>query len=689
MKFAEHLTAHITPEWRKQYIHYEDMKQILYQAMEQAPSAEVVEPEVIARYYAKFDEQFFTYCDKELAMINTFYSEKFAEATRKYAALKSELAVSKNNNGQGGEKANKLGRTLKRSNKQPVMKISDLKLAFSEFYLSLILLQNYQNLNFTGFRKILKKHDKLIQTTAGAKWRTEHVEQAHFYTNKDIDKLLSETEATVTHELEGGDRQKAMKRLRVPPLGERKSDLTTLKVGFFTGAFVCLFVTMVVSAIFHNSQENNWRIIVRLYRGPMLIALFLFFMGLNVQGWRKSGVNHVLIFELDPRHHLTEQHLLELASVLGVLWTLSVLAFLYSKFLGIPPYVNPLALAVTMVLFLLNPTRTFVHEARFWFLRKLGRALCAPFFFVGFADFWLADQLNSLVPVLLDFQYMICFYATNEGNWYTATDYNKCVDKTWFIRPVVACLPAYLRFAQCLRRYRDTKEKFPHLANAGKYTTTFFVVIFSTLYHTYEADGVDKNSNYPFFYTWIVFSFISSIYAYIWDMKMDWGLFDSNAGDNRLLREEIVYSHVAYYYFGIIEDFVLRFGWAFSLSLTEMGYIHGDLMLSILAPLEVFRRFVWNFFRLENEHLNNCGKFRAVRDISIAPMDASDQAAILKMMDEPDGVVNRRVRKKTVSSQPVAAGSSITQKDPVVRFQNVKISSAAESIGEESGTERD
>jgi SPX domain protein involved in polyphosphate accumulation len=37
----------------------------------------------------------------------------------------------------------------------------DLKLGFSEFYLSLILLQNYQTLNFTGFRKILKKHDKV------------------------------------------------------------------------------------------------------------------------------------------------------------------------------------------------------------------------------------------------------------------------------------------------------------------------------------------------------------------------------------------------------------------------------------------------------------------------------------------------------------------------------------------------
>jgi xenotropic and polytropic retrovirus receptor 1 len=64
-------------------------------------------------------------------------------------------------------------------------------------------------------------------------------------------------------------------------------------------------------------------------------------------------------------------------------------------------------------------------------------------------------------------------------------------------------------------------------------------------------------------------------------------------------------------------------------------------MTSIVAPLEVFRRFVWNFFRLENEHLNNCGKFRAVRDISIAPIDSSDHTTILRMMDEPDGVINR------------------------------------------------
>lgn len=44
-----------------------------------------------------------------------------------------------------------------------------------------------------------------------------------------------------------------------------------------------------------------------------------------------------------------------------------------------------------------------------------------------------------------------------------------------------------------------------------------------------------------------------------------------------------------FYYFAIIEDFVLRFIWIASFVLVECGYISGDLMTSIIAPLEVFR----------------------------------------------------------------------------------------------------
>ncbi|CAG7822159.1 unnamed protein product [Allacma fusca] len=651
MKFAEHLLAHITPEWRKQYIQYEEMKALLYAAVEQAPSMDH-EPELATQYFAQFNEQFFHYCVKELIKINNFFNEKLSEATRKAVNLKSDLdylraSERKDRHGilKGIQKRKDKAVVFFGGKKEPIRKMADLKLAYSEYYLSLILLQNYQNLNYTGFRKILKKHDKLLNQGTGAIWRENHVEMAQFHTNKEIDKLISDTETTFTVELEAGNRPKAMKRLRVPPLGHQQSPWTTFKVGLFSGAFMVLIVAVVLSAIFHQGTRDDWRIVFRLYRGPLLLVLFIFLMGVNVYGWRSSGVNHVLIFELDPRNHLSEQHLMEMAAIFGVVWTLSVLSFLYSNALSIPPYANPLALVIILVCFMINPTKTFRHEARFWVLSVLGHIIAAPFVKVAFADFWLADQLNSLVPVLLDFQYLICFYVTSKGDFTSAgNNAGRCVENTWF-RPVVACLPAWFRFMQCLRRYRDSREPFPHLINAGKYSTTFFVILFSTLSIYYKEHSSDGDIN-VFFYLWIAALVISSCYAYIWDIKMDWGLFDQNAGDNTFLREEIVYSSPSYYYFAVVEDFILRFGWVLSISLTEMGYIHGDLMVSILAPLEVFRRFVWNFFRLENEHLNNCGQFRAVRDISIVPMSSTDTGKVLNVMDEPNGVINRRGKRK-------------------------------------------
>lgn len=389
---------------------------MLYLTVEEAPAADNVEEEILKRHFANFDESFFHYCDEELKKINTFYSEKLAEATRKFATLSSEL---KNLLEMSQQKfKSKTSHSLTRKD-LPHRKVQELKLGFSEFYLSLILLQNYQNLNHTGFRKILKKHDKLLRVDHGAKWRQEHVETSHFFINKDIDKLIHETENLVTEKLEGGDRTRAMKRLRVPPLGEAQSPWTTFKVGLFSGSFVVLFIAVILSAIFHESSSENLKIAFRLYRGPLLIIQFIFLMGVNVYGWRSSGVNHVLIFELDPRNHLSEQHLMELAAIFGVVWTLSILSFLYSSTLSIPPYVNPISLCCIMGIFLLNPFKVFRHEARFWLLRITGRLISAPFFHVGFADFWLADQLNSLVAALLDFEFLICFYITN-GNWLEA-----------------------------------------------------------------------------------------------------------------------------------------------------------------------------------------------------------------------------------------------------------------------------
>ena len=116
-------------------------------------------------------------------------------------------------------------------------------------------------------------------------------------------------------------------------------------------------------------------------------------------------------------------------------------------------------------------------------------------------------------------------------NWNIAHDPDRCVETSNPIRPFVICLPAWWRFWQCIRRYRDSKEAFPHLVNAAKYSTTFVVVLFGWL-NGYFADP-DGGGHSLLFYAWILSSVVSSLYAYTWDIKMDWGLLDKNAGDNR------------------------------------------------------------------------------------------------------------------------------------------------------------
>ena len=64
------------------------------------------------------------------------------------------------------------------------------------------------------------------------------------------------------------------------------------------------------------------------------------------------------------------------------------------------------------------------------------------------------------------------------------------------------------------------------------------------------------------------------------------------------------------YYLAIVNDVVLRFGWVAKLSLE--GVIDSNLRQLIFGAVEIMRRGFWNIFRMENEQVNNCGKFRCV-----------------------------------------------------------------------------
>lgn len=277
------------------------------------------------------------------------------------------------------------------------------------------------------------------------------------------------------------------------------------------------------------------------------------------------------------------------------------------------------------------------------------------------------------------------------------------------IRTVVAALPAWFRCAQCLRRWHDENWLTLHLANAAKYGCMVTVVILSSVSQfnksTFEFDTMRI--------IWIIAAIFTSSLTAFWDTFYDFGLFhtyDKDDSENEnlsqvvgrgpvagsissrefekefyadkkkkrknypFLRKELVYPPWVYY-FALVENWILRFGWIITISLTEFSNIETGLAVSLLAPLEMFRRFVWNCIRLENEQLNNCGLFRAVRDIPIevvAPIDESHLDKVIMMMDSRDGpsMRNRLMKRRTLRPdrvsfmvlQPPDSNHSITRR---------------------------
>lgn len=63
---------------------------------------------------------------------------------------------------------------------------------------------------------------------------------------------------------------------------------------------------------------------------------------------------------------------------------------------------------------------------------------------------------------------------------------------------------------------------------------------------------------------------------------------------------------------------LLRLAWMQTvLDFHEGPWLHRSMTVFVVACLEIIRRGIWNFFRLENEHLNNVGKFRAFKSVPL------------------------------------------------------------------------
>jgi hypothetical protein len=68
------------------------------------------------------------------------------------------------------------------------------------------------------------------------------------------------------------------------------------------------------------------------------------------------------------------------------------------------------------------------------------------------------------------------------------------------------------------------------------------------------------------------------------------------------------------YYVIIAVDLVLRFAWVLTLVPPHSGatFALPQYMTAVSMMLELFRRTIWGFLRLENEHRNNTSGYRRV-----------------------------------------------------------------------------
>lgn len=342
----------------------------------------------------------------------------------------------------------------------------------------------------------------------------------------------------------------------------------------------------------------------------MIPLLLLFLFAVNTLAYSRVQINYPFIFEFDPRDYLTPYQLMELALLATTLVCFSLYLSVGFNFLPfIPSYWYPAILAIILVIMAFWPFDQLQRSARWWMLRTLARILV---FNIGvgrveFRDFFITDELTSITYTFTSVQAFFCAYI---AHWENLGDTCPLGATYWIALPT--SFPSLWRLSQCLLRWRETANAWPHGANALKYILSLSVIWFASWS---KISGLVAAR-----VLWIVAATCSACYSYFWDVYYDWGLWRIRTFGEKhfLLRKELRYAPIAVYYIAMVLNAFLRINWIFLISPSYWGIlIDGRILALLFAVLEVYRRFQWNFFRMENEHLNNCGMYRAVLDIPL------------------------------------------------------------------------
>ncbi|KAF9677260.1 hypothetical protein SADUNF_Sadunf08G0089400 [Salix dunnii] len=465
-----------------------------------------------------------------------------------------------------------------------------IKGAFIELYKGLRYLETYRNLNMLAFIKILKKFDKVTEKQVLPIY-LKVVESSYFNSSDKVMNLADEVEDLFIKHFAGEDRRKARKYLK--PHQHKESHSVTFFIGLFTGSFIALLVGYVMMARITgmyrrhpdtaymetvyplpSSNELKYRDVFLICTSSMTVVVGIMFI-------------HLLL--------LMKGHS-------------------YSQVQAIPGL-----LLLSFLLLLVCPFNFCYRSSRYSFLRVIKNIILSPLYKVVMLDFFMADQLCSQVPMLRNLEYVACYYLTGS---YKTQDYGYCMRTEHYrdLAYAVSFLPYYWRAMQCARRWFDEGQT-KHLINLGKYVSAMLAAGAKVAY--------EKEKSVGWLCLVVVISSAATIYQLYWDFVNDWGLLQMNS-KNPWLRNELVLRRKFIYYFSMGLNLILRLAWLQTVIHSNFEHVDYRVIGLFLASLEVIRRGQWNFYRLENEHLNNAGKYRAVKTVPL-PFHEEGAAIDIKM----------------------------------------------------------
>lgn len=519
----------------------------------------------------------------------------------------------------------------KSSDFEYILRESDsIKRALTDLHRSTMLLNNYAVMNFTGFIKIIKKHDKSFKSRKGR--------FKNFLKKAESDSIEGELSEQLGNRMEklfadwfcdGNIREARAKML--PKRGDGlQMDWSQLRLGYRLGMCAVLTLWVCWDCIWGSFHDQNISIGGRtafpVFRACGGLLLVHWFWGFSVFVWQRYRINYIYLFDFNPR--IVDTPMLIFNDVVDETLVFLILMLLYYKSGAhdmpdlIPTGSYPLILVIYTVKCLIFPLRT---RGPLWV--AIWEVITAPLTSPKFFHTYVADVFTSMVKVFQDIVWAACYVLS--GDFWFSENENNDIDphqwqhEFWFknvLIPLVCLFPLWIRFNQCLRRYMDTKKRFPNLANAFKYAMSQTVTLFGafhpiyllhsheTRHHKYVVSKDDINLFQEF---WMGLFMASSLYSFSWDVLMDWGLGRPNFA---FLGPRLMFPNKFYYYGVMAADLVLRFVWVQSLIPPQSGasFELPSYLTAITMALELLRRTLWGFFRLEHEHRHNTEGFRRV-----------------------------------------------------------------------------